>query len=163
MERIGFKSRDCGLDCNFKNCYACGCSLEKYANHNLSGFVESKEQGESAVKLFREGSAWLDYREREPNWIQVKIGACEDCKDCLNSLNKLTRVTSTINSLMINNSIVNRKYVNTVVNRPEVVIAEVTLRYIGEIEVCFEHENKRLDAMPKDDFFDVFKLKKTGR
>jgi len=44
--------------------------------NNLSAFVETKEEGERAVAMFTQG-AKLDYRPQEPNWIQVKVGACD--------------------------------------------------------------------------------------
>lgn len=48
----------------------------------LSGFVQSREEGLLACALFDQvsgvlGTAHLDYRKREPNWIQVKLG-CRD-------------------------------------------------------------------------------------
>ncbi len=47
---------------------------------NIAAFVTSKEEGEEVVRWFGDG-AYLDFRPSEPNWIQVKIGACE--KHCL--------------------------------------------------------------------------------
>lgn len=46
--------------------------------YDLSGFVKSKQAGERVVQMVREvigrePKSWLDYREREPLWIQVKI------------------------------------------------------------------------------------------
>lgn len=46
--------------------------------YDLSGFVKCKEAGERIVQmvekvLAKKPDSWLDYREQEPNWIQVKI------------------------------------------------------------------------------------------
>ena len=62
--------------------------------YDLSGFVQSKEAGERIVNMVREivgqeAKTWLDYREREPLWIQVKIQA-EDGFD-LKALNMICK------------------------------------------------------------------------
>ena len=57
--------------------------------HNIAAFVASKDAGERIVAMFERG-AWLDYREYEPNWIQVKIGACDKHKQNLELLERLT-------------------------------------------------------------------------
>jgi hypothetical protein len=44
---------------------------------NISMFVPTKEDGEKVVEMF-DGFARLDYRPKEPNWIQVKVGICND-------------------------------------------------------------------------------------
>lgn len=49
---------------------------------NISGFVRSKAAGERVVKMF-DGRARLDWRESEPNWIQVKVGVIEEHKEVL--------------------------------------------------------------------------------
>jgi hypothetical protein len=46
--------------------------------YDLSGFVQSKESGSRIVQMVREvigvePKSWLDYREKEPLWVQVKI------------------------------------------------------------------------------------------
>ena len=46
--------------------------------YDLSGFVKSKQAGERIVQVIKEviegePKSWLDYRENEPLWIQVKI------------------------------------------------------------------------------------------
>jgi len=59
---------------------------------NISGFVGFKESGERVVAMFGElGGAWLDYREYEPTWIQVKILCCKEQVHCLEKLHELTR------------------------------------------------------------------------
>ena len=63
--------------------------------YDLSGFVKSKQAGERIVQMIKEvigkdPKSWLDYREREPLWIQVKIqkedgfdleALCRVCQD----------------------------------------------------------------------------------
>lgn len=62
--------------------------------YDLAGFVECKESGERIIKMFevvlqKPVKTWLDYREYEPNWIQVKVQA-EDGID-LEKLCSLTK------------------------------------------------------------------------
>lgn len=44
---------------------------------NLSAFVDSAGEGAVIVNAIGQG-AWLDYRESEPQWIQVKVGSCAE-------------------------------------------------------------------------------------
>jgi hypothetical protein len=55
-------------------CMCCGGDKNLY--NNASFFVQSRESGEAIVAMFEHG-AFLDWREHEPNWIQVKVGACD--------------------------------------------------------------------------------------
>lgn len=46
--------------------------------YDLAGFVQSKEAGERILQMIKdlieeEPKSWLDYRPKEPMWIQVKI------------------------------------------------------------------------------------------
>ena len=72
-EIFGFHARGLGKD-KAPGCFICGGDWGLY--DNFSGFVQSKEDGEKIVAMFKSG-AWLDYRDFEPNWIQVKVGACK--------------------------------------------------------------------------------------
>ena len=51
--------------------------------YDLSGFVKSKQAGERLLDIVKEvlgkedPETWLDYREREPNWIQFKFQSSE--------------------------------------------------------------------------------------
>jgi hypothetical protein len=60
---------------------------------DLAAFVEGKDGGERVVEMFERAgaTACLDYREREPNWVQVKIGACQHHLPALERLYDLTR------------------------------------------------------------------------
>lgn len=71
-----FRSRGIGLDsCT---CFVCGNNEEpRRMMNNICAYVSCKDAGERAVALFEKG-ARLDYREWEPDYVQVKIGACED-------------------------------------------------------------------------------------
>jgi hypothetical protein len=68
-----FRPRGIGLDLT-PGCYVCGGEQKMY--NNISGFVASRTDGQLIKHLFATG-ARLDYRDHEPNWIQVKIGACD--------------------------------------------------------------------------------------
>jgi len=70
-----FRPRGIGTDI-CPGCFVCGDtpSTTGYLS-NIAAFVESKEEGEEIVSWFTHG-ARLDYRDHEPAWIQVKIGAC---------------------------------------------------------------------------------------
>jgi len=52
---------------------------------NISGFVSSREDAQRVVNIFG-GYARLDYREREPNWIQVKVGVEKEHSEVLDRL-----------------------------------------------------------------------------
>ncbi len=69
---------------------------------NVSWFVLSKEAGERVVDgMFNNVGAWLDYREWEPNWIQVKFGACPEHLESLKKLNDDTIESGTITKEMV--------------------------------------------------------------
>ena len=65
--------------------------------YDLSGFVKSKEAGERIVAMFEKAlgkkpETWLDFREREPNWIQVKVQSSEADLEKLYELTKETGI-----------------------------------------------------------------------
>ena len=84
---VRFSPRGIGSD-HTPGCFCCGGDPGLYSN--ISGFVGSKEDGEKVAAMFEHG-ARLDYRDYEPNWIQVKIGAC---KEHLPNLEKLCSLTA---------------------------------------------------------------------
>ncbi len=67
--------------------------------YDVSGFVVSKQAGERLLRMVRlvlekdETDSWLDYREREPNWIQFKFKPTEFD---LNKLDDLARENNNI-------------------------------------------------------------------
>jgi hypothetical protein len=73
---------------NCPGCFVCGG--EKSLYNNISAYVSSKELGEKIVQFFEKG-AWLDYRKYEPNYLQVKVGACAKHLFNLQYLEKITK------------------------------------------------------------------------
>lgn len=65
-----------GIGSDYVPCYMSDGAIDNKLRANISGFVNSKEDGQKIVNMFG-GKAFLDYREREPNWIQVKFGVDE--------------------------------------------------------------------------------------
>lgn len=84
---IPFRSRGIGLDV-CPCCFVCGVKGNNYLN-NIAAFVNSKQDGELVVEWFNQ-RARLDFRESEPNWIQVKVGACDAHLPNLEALSKET-------------------------------------------------------------------------
>lgn len=82
-----FRSRGIGTDVT-PGCFVCGGN--KGAYNNIAAFVQCKEAGERVVAMFPQG-AWLDYRESEPDRVQVKIGACDAHLPNLGKLHELTK------------------------------------------------------------------------
>ena len=89
-----FRSRGIGLD--WCSCFVCGANCDQSrAVPNIAAFVECKEAGERVVAMFARG-AHLGYREREPDRVQVKIGACEGHGSNLEKLHELTKAAGGI-------------------------------------------------------------------
>lgn len=82
-----FWSRGIGMDIT-PGCLVCGG--ERGLHNNICGFVQNKEAGERVVSMFQSG-AWLDFREHEPDRVQVKIGACKQHLENLKKLEKTVR------------------------------------------------------------------------
>lgn len=82
-----FRSRGVGYD-QTPGCFVCGGG-EKLRN-NIAAFVQCKKSGERVVNMFGYG-ARLDYREYEPDRVQVKVGACDCHLPNLKKLDSLTR------------------------------------------------------------------------
>lgn len=96
-----FQSRGIGVDYT-PGCFV--CSQEAKFHHNIAGFVCTKEAGERVVKMFIQG-ALLDFRENEPDRVQVKIGACNKHFGNLKKLNELVKEEEIITAEMISLSI----------------------------------------------------------
>jgi hypothetical protein len=93
--------RGIGLDRIPSGCFCCGKSEKHYIN-NISGFVENREEGQAITDFFGEHGARLDYRDWEPNWIQVKIGSCDEHLPNLRHLEKIIReADNNINNQMV--------------------------------------------------------------
>jgi len=89
-----FISRGIGRDTT-PGCFVCGG--ENGLHNNISGFVPCKAAGERVVKMFPHG-ARLDYREGEPDRVQVKIGACNTHLHKLKALHQITTTSGVITS-----------------------------------------------------------------
>lgn len=89
-KHIKFSPRGIGRD-NCPCCYVCGPTEPSISRlmDNLSGFVKTKKDGEELVEWFG-GSARLDFREREPDYLQVKFGVCDNHLPNLKHLRALT-------------------------------------------------------------------------
>lgn len=92
-----FRARGIGKDWT-PGCFVCGG--EKKVYNNLAGFVNTKEAGERAMLLFDKG-ARVDYREHDPDYVQVKIGACNNHLENLEKLLELTTENGTITEEMV--------------------------------------------------------------
>ena len=91
MAEENYNPRPLGL--NWLPCYVCGEGGKDGAQPDMAAFVDSQKAGERVVAIFQElgSQAKLDFRPSEPNWIQVKIGACERHRP---NLVKLARLCS---------------------------------------------------------------------
>lgn len=90
---LKFAPRGIGTDV-CPGCFICGAKKNSMMP-NIAAFVSSKEDGEKIVGWF-DKKAKLDYRPHEPNWIQVKVGACENHISNLNKLYNATAVYGVI-------------------------------------------------------------------
>ncbi len=107
-----FSSR--GLGSDWGTCFICEES-EKILRTNIAAFVKSKEEGETILSWFN-GKARLDFRPSEPNWIQMKVCACEKH---IHNLEYLSEQTSRYH-------IIRKKDVEDAVNYKEPDNAKVT-------------------------------------
>ena len=92
-----FLCRGIGKDVT-PGCFVCGGEEKLYAN--IAAFVRSKDAGMRIVSLFETG-ARLDYRPKEPEHIQVKIGACDSHLENLELLSDLVLENDRISRYMI--------------------------------------------------------------
>lgn len=91
-----FYSRGIGTD-RSPGCFACGGGGWGMRS-NISGFVTCKAAGERVVAMFMKGGAWLDYREHEPDRVQVKVGACQKHLSVLKLLNHVLEETKILDA-----------------------------------------------------------------
>lgn len=89
---LQFRPRGVGVD-SVPCCFVCGDPSECQAGGalmaNVAAFVENKASGHLIVSWFKD-KARLDYRDFEPNWIQVKVGACTAHGEELKKLAEIT-------------------------------------------------------------------------
>ncbi len=104
---IYFCPRTIGLESNLE-CFVCGVNKRhKNSNdylHNISGFVDSKEDVLLIVSMFKYKQR-LDYRSHDPNRIQVKIRACDNHIIYLKKMLYKIRENNNISIDMINSII----------------------------------------------------------
>lgn len=76
--KLSFHPR--GLGSNWLPCFMCGKGGKSVCQPDMASFVRNKSEGEAAVVMFKEFSvtADLDYRDYEPEWVQVKLGSCTE-------------------------------------------------------------------------------------
>jgi len=92
LERI-YRASPRGIGKNWGlGCYVCCADDDTILYNDCAFFVPSRETGEAIEQMISIG-AWLDYRETEPNWIQVKIGACDAHLSNLQKLIELVELT----------------------------------------------------------------------
>lgn len=96
-EHIQARTRGIGMD--YCECFMCNNGEKKLMN-NIAMFVNSKQEGQAVVDRFEYG-AHLDYRESEPHWIQVKVGACDDHLHLLERLNEEISKHETVSKQMV--------------------------------------------------------------
>lgn len=82
--------RGIGLEHNL-TCFVCGAKtnvpedpVAKYM-HNIAAFASTRAVANRLAACFKQG-ARVDYRPKEPHWIQVKVGACEKHRPVLEDL-----------------------------------------------------------------------------
>lgn len=82
-----FIPRPMGRDVSPGGCFVCG-STNAHFFTNFASYVEDRDSGARVVAMFGDVTvdargrpvsrgAWLDWRPREPDYLQVKVGACE--------------------------------------------------------------------------------------
>lgn len=95
-----FTSRGIGKEFNLE-CFVCGAQPGLMAN--IAAFVRCKAAGERVVELFKKG-ARLDYRDFEPDRVQVKVGACSKHEPCLETLHSLVVQDNVVSKRLIRES-----------------------------------------------------------
>jgi hypothetical protein len=87
-----------GIGSNWLPCYICNQGGKDKVQSDMSAFVSDKSAGERVVVMYEELGLYakLDFRPSEPNWVQVKVGACNKH---LPNLEKLTETCSKDNKI----------------------------------------------------------------
>lgn len=102
-----FASR--GIGSSWDRCFVCAEAPlkdglgEGSTHENLAAFVEGRAGGEAVLALFQDRglTASLDWRESEPNWVQIKVGVCRAHQASLRLLDRVTAVNDEISSKAI--------------------------------------------------------------
>lgn len=95
-----YKMNPRGLGTSSGKCFVCGRQI---THENFASFVPSIETGEAIMVLFKTIGCFakLDYRESEPNWIQIKIVGCQAHNDCIKFLHEAVSRNEMINAAII--------------------------------------------------------------
>ena len=80
-----------GFGENWLPCYICNLGGNRVVQTDMSAFVDNKESGERIIAMYtRLGlNSKLDYRTHESNYVQVKVGACDEHRSNLEKLMNL--------------------------------------------------------------------------
>ncbi len=92
-----FHPRGLGKDWT-PGCFVCGGPRDLY--DNVAAFVQCREAGDRVVAMFERG-ARLDYREHEPDRVQVKVGACAAHAGSLRALMRATAAEQRVTAAMV--------------------------------------------------------------
>jgi hypothetical protein len=135
---IPFLPRGIGL--NALPCYVCGHTASN-VQPDMAAHVSSQQDGTDILDMFLElrCCAWLDYRPSEPNWIQVKVGACYLHAANLRFLYVLTARDKRITKAIIEDTLPDAAPSRTLAQRIDSAVQEAVL----------EMELKR-DQRPED-------------
>lgn len=87
-----FASRGIGQEW-IDQCAVCGKKID--LAQNIAAYVKSAASGRHVVGMFAQG-ARLDLRKFEPNYIQVKIGVCDDHLPQLEALDQITHANGNV-------------------------------------------------------------------
>jgi len=148
-----FRPRQIGKDM-VPSCFVCGADRKDTYSHNVAAFVQCKEAGERLVELFK-GRARLDYRDFEPDRIQLKIGTCQDHLPELEELQRRTYVLGRLDA----------KHLAEVIRGEKCKIRyRVSRRPSGEYEQAFEEiftttDDDEMNKFMKDWSYDKFQPK----
>ena len=86
-------------------CFCCGDTYSDLYMHNIASYVSSREQGDKIAALFKTVTGHdcvkVDFRDHEPNYIQVKFGVCQKHQKSLFDLHALMSKLNLVNSDMI--------------------------------------------------------------
>lgn len=92
-----FRPRGLGTDWT-PGCFVCGGAEGLYGN--VAAFVQCREAGERVVAMFGAGVR-LDYRQYEPDRVQVKVGACAAHEGALRTLLRATSAEGRLTAGMV--------------------------------------------------------------
>lgn len=103
-----FRARGIGLD-STPGCFVCAKPrrtddpAKSELMNNIAAFVQCKDAGERVAEMFnkRASSARVDYREREPDRVQLKVGACDAHIKNLKILLLLTELSGVVTDEII--------------------------------------------------------------